>query len=289
LKKMQKEVQRYCRESLSILLEIAAAKFELETIKQMTGLPFMTEMEKAQVKQQMQMMQQNAQAMAAQAQAAGQQPPPPPPQPPAEVMEALAAPSWEQILKVLQNDVALHYKVDIETNSTIDAEAAQDKQDISEVLNAVSQFLNGVAPLVQQGVMPIEIAKTMLLVVTRRFNFGSQLEDALNQMKEPPKQGDPAAEAKAEAAKQQAMLDSARAKADMEKMQLDAQLSQQEFENKKALMALEAQISQMELEIKREELALQREGLAAKAQFQRESQRLKLEAMKAKPKETVDD
>lgn len=292
LKKMQKEVQRYCRDALAIMLEIAAGKFEISTMRQMTGLPYFTNAEKQQVSGAIQQQQQQA---AQQAQSQPQDPNQPPAQPPAvppEVQAMLDAPSWEDIAQIMQSDVSLHYKTDIETNSTIDAEAAQDKQDISELLNGISQFLNGVAPLVEQGTLPIEVAKQMLLTVTRRFNFGSQLEDALNMMKEPaPPAADPAAQAKAQADDARAKADQAKAATDMQQSQQDGQLAQQDFENKQKLMVLEAQIAQGELEIKREELQLQKEGLAAKAEFMRESNRLKLEGIKAaaaaKSKETA--
>lgn len=284
LKKMQKEVQRYCRETMEILLEIAAANFEIDTIRQMTGLPYLTEAEKAQIGQTIQMAKMQYDAQAAQAQLAGQQPPPQPDIPP-EIQQALAAPTWEQIMSVMRNDVLLHYKVDIETNSTIDAEAAQDKQDIAELLNAVSQFLNGVAPLVETGVLPMEVAKNMLLVVSRRFNFGSQLEDALNAMQPPKPQSDPAAEAKTQAAQAQAALDKQKAEQEMRKMALDAQLEQMEFNNKKTLMLLQADLDRQKLEIQREELRIQQQGLAAKAAFQSEQQRIKLAGLRSQTKE----
>lgn len=282
LKKMQKEVQRYCREALAIKLEIAAAKFELATIRQMTGLPYLTEQEKAQLQQQIQMAQMAAQTQQPQP---GMAPPPPPPPIPPEIEQALASPTWEQILKVMQDDISLAYKVDIETNSTIDAEAAQDKQDIAEVLNAISQFLNGVAPLIEKGVMPMEIAKQMLLMVTRRFNFGSQLEDGLNAMKAPQPQADPAAAEKAQQAKMDAQLAAAEAQARMKQLALEAQIADKEHQNKMQMMALEAENAQIELAIKREELNIQRAGLAAKAEFQRQSHEQKMQALKAQPKE----
>ena len=73
LKKWQKEVQRYCREALGIMLEIAAARFEIATFKQMTGLPYLMAAEKQQVQQKMAMEQSQA----------AMQPPPQPGQPPA--------------------------------------------------------------------------------------------------------------------------------------------------------------------------------------------------------------
>lgn len=285
LKRMQKEVQRFCRDSLAIMLEIAAGNFEVSTMQQMTGLPFMTNEQKQQVQ-----MQQQQQQIIAQQQAA-MQPPPQPGQPPArppappelppEVQQAMALPSWDDIDAILKNNVALHYKTDIETNSTLEAEAAHDKEEISELLNAISQFLNGVAPLVEQGTLPIEVAKQMLLTVSRRFNFGEQLEDSLNAMKAPEPQADPAAEAKGQAEQAKAEAEKAKAAAEMQQTQLEAGIAKEEFAARQAERAQEAQIKQLELDIKKEELAMQREGLLMKAAFLREQHRLKIEALYA--------
>jgi hypothetical protein len=40
---LQKEVQRYARDLLRMMLEIAAHKFSEETWAKMTGLPFLTD------------------------------------------------------------------------------------------------------------------------------------------------------------------------------------------------------------------------------------------------------
>lgn len=268
LKRAQKEIQRYCRESLSILLEIAGAKFELSTIQQMTGLTFLTAEQKGQIQMQMQQ-------AAQQAQLSGQQPP----QPPIELQDLLKAPTWEEILQVLRSDIAMAYKIDIETNSTIDAEASQDKQDIAELLNGVSQFLNGVAPLVEKGLLPLEVAKGMLLTISRRFNFGSQLEEALEKMQAPqPKGPDPAEQAKAELAKVEAQTK-------MAELKQKSEISQQEHQQKLQLLQAEAEIAQIELTIKREELKLQQMGLEMKMRQQAHQHSLKMQQMQAKAHE----
>lgn len=279
LKKMQKEVQRYCRDSLSIVLEIAAGNFELPTIQQMTGLGLMTKEQKLQVQTSMQQQALQQQQQALIAQQTGQQPQAPQqPEIPLEIQHAMMQPTWDDVMGLLRNDIQLHYKTDIETNSTIDAEASQDKQDIAELLNALSQFFTGIGPLVQQGTLPFAIAKEMLLVVTRRYNFGSQLEDALIGMQEPPKQdpnNDPAKQAQAQA-------DIAKAKFDMQAAQQDAQISQQEFQQKMELMKMELQISQQELEIKRQELTMQQQALGMKLQVQTVQHQQKLAQIQAK-------
>ncbi len=268
LKKMQKEVQRYCRDCLIIMLEIAGKNFDAETFKAITGLPFLKTEEKAQLTQQMQMAEMAAKA-------SGQEMPPPPP----EVQEMLKQPTWDEILAVLADEIGLHYKVDIETNSTLDAEASQDKQDISELLNALSQFLNGLAPLVQSGMLPFNLAKDMLLTIARRYNFGSQLEDSINSMSEPPKQGaDPAKEAQAQA-------DMMKAKLDAQTAQQDAEISKAEHAMKKELMMLQLDIDKAELAIKREELKMQQQAIDMKLQAQAATHRMKMEALAAKPAE----
>lgn len=273
LKKMQKEVQRYCRDCLGILFEIAANRFELETLAQMTGAPYLTDAQKQEIQ---------AAIAARQQQQAGPMLPgqpmaqPQPVQLPPELQLLLSAPSWDQIYSVMQDAVAVNYRTEIETNSTIDAEAAQDKQDIAELLNALSQFLNGIAPLVQQGVLPFQIAQQMLLTISRRYNFGSELEDSIKSMQapQPQNEADPAAEAKAMEAKIQA-------EAKAQQTKLDMQLAQQEHQNKMQLMEAEMAVRQAELRIKQQELQLQERAIGMKLQQQQAAHDQKMQQIAA--------
>ena len=290
LKKMQKEVQRYCRDCLRIMLEIAVTRFSVQTISAMTGLPYPTEVQKQQAQMQVQQLQIQAQMQAQVPPQPGQ--PPQPQQPaqplqiPPQLQQLLSTPSWEEVLELLRNDTLRSYRVDIETNSTIDAEANQDKQDISELLNAISQFLNGVAPLIERQVLDIEVAKNMLLAIVRRFQFGSQLEDALNNMKAPPpppeSQPDPAEAVKLEAIKAKAQADTAKSQQDMQKAQQEASLAAQELEGKKELLVLEIQIKKAELALKQQELQIQAEALRMKSEANIQNHNLKMAALAAK-------
>ncbi len=260
LKKMQKEVQRYVRDCLAIMLEIAVTSFDDKTIAAMTGLPLMFEADKKKI-----------QDAFNQAQTEPTEPPPP------EVQKAMEAPSWEVVLKLLRDDKLRSYKIDIETNSTIDAEAAQDKQDIAELLNAVSQFLNGVAPLIEKGVLPFDIAKEMLLSVSRRYTFGPQLEDALQAMKapEPPEEKpDPAEQQKLAQMQEQGKIDQAKGAMEVEKMQLELQIKKEE-------MQMEAQLRKEEFAIKQAELQLQKAALSFKLQAQQAQHNMKMAQIKA--------
>ena len=212
LKKLQKQVARYVRDCLRIMGEIAMTKFSQQTISQMTGLQFPTAEQKAQ-----------AQALLRQAQAS-QVPGQPQQQPPQQLIAMAQLPTWEDIMGLLANDLQRNYRIDVETNSTVDAEATEDKQNMGEFLNAIAQFMNGAAPLVQQGVLPFDAAKSILLAVTRRYRFGPEVEDDLKKMQPPQPQGN-GADAKAKADLQSAQAEQ---KARMEILAMDKQLKEAE-------------------------------------------------------------
>lgn len=292
LKKMQKEVQRYCREALAIMLEIASKRFEQQTFMKMTGAPYLTAGQKAEVAQMQQMAAMTQQIGPAQMQPpagpgappgmppmagppmVAQQPPPAPPSLPPEISALMEQPSWEEIYATLQNSVLASYKTDIETNSTIDAEAAQDKQDIAELMTAISQFLQGVSPLVEKGVLSMDLAKNMLLTICRRYNFGPQLEDSINLMKEPEAKADPAEAAKAEMAK-------AEMAAKTQEHQQSMELAKLEFSQKQQEMRAKGQLALLELDIKRQELTLQAKAVALKLQQQDAAHKQKMETIAA--------
>lgn len=278
LRKMQKEVQRYVRDCLEIMADIAATKFETDTIVQMTGLQYLTGVQKQQLTDTINAANVQAQQVAAQT---GQ--PPQPPQVPPQVQQALSLPTWDDIVGLLKNGISRAYRIDIETNSTIDAEASQDKQDISDLLGALSQFFQGIGPLVESGKMPFGLAKQMLLAITRRYNFGTVLEEYLEDVPDNPQPpNDP--KAAAESAKAQAAAQESAAKSQLsaqehnQKMQLGAQ--QFAAEQEKARM--ESEIQQLELQVKRDELELQRQAIELKRIQQQEAHAQKMAQIRAK-------
>ena len=195
LKKMQKKVQKWVRNNVRIMAEIAAKKFSQETFIKITELPYVTEAQKQQAEAQLQQLKQaaeqqmmQAQQMAAQAQQMGQPPgppPPPPAPPPQNLLDVMATPVWEEIIKLMKDNLSLSFRVDIETNSTIADDMAEDQKNVGELLNALSQFLNGVAPLIQMKSMPFDVAKSIMLGIVRKMQMGPEVEDQLEKMKEP--------------------------------------------------------------------------------------------------------
>lgn len=280
LKKMQKEAQRYCRDALRIMLEIAVAKFSVKTISAMTGLPYPTQEQKMGAVQQLQQSAMQAHMMASQLQMPNALPPQVP-QPDPQLVKVAQGPSWDDVMTLLKNEVSRSYRVDIETNSTIDAEATQDKQDIAELLNALSQFLNGVAPLIENGSMPFDVAKQIMLAISRRFTFGPQLEDSLNAMSAPQPPAapppDPSIAAKAE-------VDKAKAAADLQKIQAQSAASQQQAQSDQQMMQMEMEVKQLEIQLKRQELEMKGQEMGMKSEFAVRQHQMKLQSLDAKVK-----
>lgn len=295
LRRMQKEVQRYCRDCMAIMLEIAAAKFDIQTLRQMTGLPYLTDNEKAQITSKHQELMGQYQQTVATMQA--HQPPqipgqppapapqtPPPPQLPPQIAQALQMPSWEDLQKLLHDSIGLRYRCDIETNSTIDSENSQDKQDISDIMNAMSQLLNGLGPLIQEGVMPFGVAQQFMLAIVRRYNFGSQIEEYIEQMQPPQPQGQQGPKPSEQAQEQVAQI---QANADLQKAQMQMQMEEQEFQHKQTLMQQQAQLDALkhnsDLQAHSQQMAqLARDEALAQAKHERDLQAIQAKAAAAR-------
>jgi len=274
LKRLQKEVQRYSRDILRIMLEVAANKMSEDTWSKATGLPFVTSGQRQKLEQ----LSAAAQAMGAQMQARGQQPTPEQMQQLQQLQAEMAKPQWSQILKVLQDDAQRAYKIDIETNSTIDVEATEDQKNIGDFMNAMGQLMAGLTPMVESGAMDFGAAQSILLAIVRRFRFGTEVEDQFKNMK-PPQKGNPeAAAAQQEAAKQQAESQTRMAEMQQEAQQTQAQM-QADMQQKMMELKAEAQIEQVRMQAQMQadmaKLQAQQETDAAKLQAQRSNEQMK--------------
>ena len=218
LKRMQRDVQRYARDLLRMKLEVAAKKMNQETWARATGLPFTNKYEQARAKMQMDMIL-----------AQGEQPPP-------NLVEMVNTPAWEDILSVLSDDIQRAYRVDIETNSTLDVDATEDQANIGQFMNAMGQFMNGITPMVEKGAMPFEAAKQMMLAIVRRYRFGVDVEDELKKMSQPqlPKQDAESAQAEAQAGQIKLRIEQARMHGEMERVAAERERMRMEYEAAKA-------------------------------------------------------
>jgi hypothetical protein len=131
----------------------------------------------------------------------------------------LNLPTWDDIIGTMRSEKRRQYKIDVETDSTVAGTLSSDMAGLSQVLTAISQAMQELAPMVEQGVLPVDAAKEIILTVIRRARMGMAVEDAFDKLQAPKPKPDPAA-AKAQA---EAQADVAKAQA---KGQSDQQLEQ---------------------------------------------------------------
>ena len=243
LKRLQKRVQRYALDSMRIMLEVAVLKFEDKTWKQITGMPLPFGKEKEQAKQIIEMARQQGMQNSPQVK---------------QAMDIVALPSWDEVLGLLKDDYWRSYRLDIETNSTLDVEATEDKQNVAEFMNSFAQLMNGMFPMVEKGVMPFDAAKSMMLAIVKRFRFGREVEEQLKMMKQPEPQADPkqiqAEQKKFAQEKQKFEEEKKKASEELDQKYRELQFKELQFEFEQKL-AQEKMKMEDELEAQREENA----------------------------------
>ena len=269
LRRLQKQVSMFVRECLRVMGEIAT-RMQPETLIKMTGLQFPRQAEQ----QQAQMMLQQLQGQAQQLQMMAQQDPRAGQQLQAlngqmkQYQVVLNKPNWETILQFLQNSVVRNYRIDIEANSTIEPEAAEDGRKLGEFLNAFAQFMNGVAPLVQQGYLPIEAGKEMLLAITRKYRFGEDVEESLKQITMPQQQGDDKAKTAEQEAQAKIQQIQQKGQVEVQKGQMDLALKQLQLQQKQKEAEMDMALKAQELQVKQQEIAMKEQLGRVKAEAQ---------------------
>lgn len=222
IRRMQKSVQNLVRAIMRGMLELSVKNIPEEQLYAIVQLPIPTVEQKNTAIQQA-----NA------ASAAGQRPH-------QTIMAVAQGPTFSDVIKLLQDDLARSFRVDIETNSTVDVEATEDRQMISEFMQATGQFIQGVSPMVQQGILPFQAAQGMLMAISRRMKFGDEVEEYLEQMSPPQPHDD------------------GKVKLDQQRLQLEQQAKAGEL----AIRQKELQLEGARLELEKERVLLEREKAA---------------------------
>jgi hypothetical protein len=183
----QSDFAVFARDLIRLKAEIIAERFDVPTLSLMTGIKLPSQQEK-QMWQQMQAQQQaqmqQYQQVAMQAKQAGQQPPPPPQiQPPSKDQQQFyAQPTWEEVMKVLRSDKLRGFKVDIETDSTVQPDGEAEKAARVDLVQGIGQASQQLAGAVQVGLLSTDFAKELIAYVVRSYKAGSSMEDALDAM-----------------------------------------------------------------------------------------------------------
>lgn len=155
LEDMQAEVQRFARDAVSLIAEVHANHFEIETLAEISGYALLTD-EEHRLAQEIQ-------------QFGGELPD--------DIAKAFAEPTWEEVGKLFDDANVRHYRLDIETDSTIKMDQQQEKGDRIEFLKAMSSFMEQAMSENTDPVL-LPLLGEMMMFAVRAFPIGKTLEAA---------------------------------------------------------------------------------------------------------------
>jgi hypothetical protein len=177
----QKEIIRFCRDALRIKAEVIAEHFSQETLKAISGLQLPTQEEKAQAQA---MYDQGAQQyqMAVQQAQATQQPPPPQPEVPPEIDKALNSPTWEEVVGLMRDNAARNFRIDIETDSTIEPDELEERAAANEFLGAIGGLISQAGAAVSAQPLLAPLMGEMIKWGARKYRVGRELEPIIDKV-----------------------------------------------------------------------------------------------------------
>ena len=188
--------------------------------------------------------------------------------------------SGRQVLELLRNDRVRGFRIDVETDSSIEMDASSQNEQRTEFLSSAGAFLNNVLPVIQNAPAMAPAISQMMLFAIRSYRSGrtletafeeaadalqQQLDQAQEQQQQPPPP-DPKLEAEAAAIQQTAQIAAQKAQAETQQAQQDSimqgQKAQADMQTAQQKNEVEAQKGQIELQranidLKKAEIELQ--------------------------------
>lgn len=303
LEDRKKEVARFCCDAIRIKGEIISEQFSTKLLAEMTGMiPFIVDEMKAEAPPATSPMMGHNGGPSLEASpgaplpgvgapgqplpsGAGMQPPLQPD------FNVLATKRFEEACSLLRDDKMRTFRIDIETDSTIEVDKQAAKEAVVELFTAVGGFLEKALPIGQAMPQLTPALGQSILFAFRRFGAGRDVEsvweqaiDKLTQMaKNPPPQPPSPEQIKAQAEIQKQQMESQR---QQEQAKIDAQKNAMDMQAQQQKNALEMQKMQMELQMQREEMAIMRQKLGM--ELQADQQKLAIQSQAAEQKARID-
>lgn len=229
IQKMQRMMERCARDLFVMMAEIIPAKFSRPTLEAMTEMDFT----------------------------------PKPTDTPEQIAQKVG------VVTLLKQKLAMYYRIDVESDSTIRADLTRQKAEVSQFLQGAGAYFASVAPLVQQGALPADAAVEIFAATARMFNLGRTVEDTLEQMVTTAKQKATQAQQPQEGAQeptpeQQAAM--AQQQRETQAAEIDAAGKQQELGQKQQQFQFDMQRQATELQMKMQAAAQEAQARGVKAQ-----------------------
>lgn len=239
VRRVQKDVQRYAADLMRLKAEVIAEKFEFKTILKMAGAdqemiakyvpaPKMPEPQPPQPGMDPAIAQMQAQA---QAEAAKQQ------------HQMAVQQFMTQVEQLLRDDTSRNFRIDVETDSTLEPDQQEEKQTAVEFMTAMTAFMKEAGPMAAQGPEAAKLVGEILLFGVRRFDKVDQLEQVIEQ----------AVEAMAKPKPPQPDPEMMKVKAQIEGKKAELQMKQ---EGQQAELGMKREMHQMDMQAKVQEVQI---------------------------------
>ena len=151
-----------------------------------------------------------------------------------------------------------HYRIDVESDSTVRADMQKSRGEMSEFLNGTASFFSTMAPIAQQSPGAIAPIVEMYASFARQFNLGRSAEGALDQLAQMAQQAAQQPPPNPEAERMKAEMEF-----EQHKFQAEQQGKMEDRQLKLVGLQLDNQLKQADLALKRQQLQLDE----AKAEF----------------------
>jgi hypothetical protein len=109
-------------------------------------------------------------------------------------------------MKLMRNDAMRAFKIDIETDSTVAPYDDQEKQSVSEFMQALGSFSTDIAPLLQLNAFPPEAVPAVLQWAAGKFKVSRELQEVLKNAKPGPNPADAQAQQQAQQQQQEQQM-----------------------------------------------------------------------------------
>lgn len=101
---------------------------------------------------------------------------------PEQIFQMTGVQVTPEMEQVMQDDFLRTYAIDVETDSTIAQDDNLEREQRNETSEVIGNMLTQMVPAINAGQLPADIAKALMLFTVRTTKFGSEFEDAINQL-----------------------------------------------------------------------------------------------------------
>ncbi len=159
---------------------------------------------------------------------------------------------FQSALELIRSDKLRTFRLEVETDATVEADAQQEKEMRTEFLTAVGAYLQQSIPAVMQVPQVAPMLLEMLMFGVRGFPIGRELEqvfeDAVQQFTG--EEGNQLQQQLQQQQQQSAATEQGKLQLQQQKMQLDAQVAQANVQLKEQQLQLQAMKDQFEMQLK---------------------------------------